>query len=374
MKNRLIIDKTRQDKTRQDKTRQDKTRQDKQPYCRNSSLELLRIVAMLIILLHHFRIDGGFDLGKNFSFINELWLRFWGSTGNLGHLGDEIFVFISGYFLVKSQRVKWQKVFNLWLRVLFYSITFFVIFTFCGIDRPSTEKIVRSFFPILTRHWWFISCYFILYVLHPFLNTVLVELNKKSYRTFIILMFVLWSLVLLTNYDVEFDKIIDFICLYSIGGYIRLWNDKAGKKYILWGIAFAIAGFLVLFMLEITGTGFISVGDKKIYLVQYIHGMMGIFDVFAALFMLMGFSSLNVPYSKLINTIASATLGVYLIHGNIFMGKFLWNNIFHNASFQDSPYLIPYSICVVILVYVVCTLIELLRSKIFRILSRGYLS
>ena len=71
---------------------------------------------------------------------------------------------------------------------------------------------------------------------------------------------------------------------------------------------------------------------------------------------------------------ASATFGVYLIHDNNLVRPFLWRVVFKNASFQNSPYLIPYSIGVVILVYVACTAIEILRSKIFKIISCSKLS
>ena len=90
--------------------------------------------------------------------------------------------------------------------------------------------------------------------------------------------------------------------------------------------------------------------------------------------MLIGFNSLKIPHSKIINLLASATFGVYLIHDNNFVRPFLWHKVFMNASFQNSPYLIPYSIGVILLVYVVCTLIELTRSRIFKMLSSGYLS
>ena len=94
----------------------------------------------------------------------------------------------------------------------------------------------------------------------------------------------------------------------------------------------------------------------------------------AALCLLAGFRGLNIPYSKLINTIASATFGVYLIHDSNLVRPFLWLEVFRNASFQDSSYLIPYSVAVILIVYLVCTLLELVRSKIFMVISRGGLS
>ena len=43
---------------------------------------------------------------------------------------------------------------------------------------------------------------------------------------------------------------------------------------------------------------------------------------------------------------------------------FLWQNVFHNAQYQESLILIPYSILAVVCVYTVCSLIDLLRQQI----------
>ncbi|MBQ4401115.1 MAG: hypothetical protein II832_03005, partial [Synergistaceae bacterium] len=61
-------------------------------------------------------------------------------------------------------------------------------------------------------------------------------------------------------------------------------------------------------------------------------------------------------------------------HENKFNIQVLWGNVFGVASFQDSPYLILYSIMVILIVYTVCTVLELLRSWVFRKVSRGLLS
>ena len=96
--------------------------------------------------------------------------------------------------------------------------------------------------------------------------------------------------------------------------------------------------------------------------------------IISSLCLLLGFRSLDIPHSKIINLLASATFGVYLIHDNNFVRPFLWRIVFKNASYQNSPYLIPYSIAVIIIVYISCTVIELIRAKLFKLLSGGRLS
>ena len=81
----------------------------------------------------------------------------------------------------------------------------------------------------------------------------------------------------------------------------------------------------------------------------------------ASLFLFLGFKKMKIGYKKSINLISSATFGVYLIHDNNYMRRFLWYTLFHNASYTESPYLIPHSLCAILLVFVCCTLIELFR-------------
>ena len=76
----------------------------------------------------------------------------------------------------------------------------------------------------------------------------------------------------------------------------------------------------------------------------------------------MVFKNLDIGHNKRINTVASATFGVYLIHDNGIMRSFLWDTVFRNSAYQNTVMLIPYSIGAVCLVYVACTVADLLRQ------------
>lgn len=64
---------------------------------RNSSIELLRIISMILIVFHHFAFHGGFKWQTNSVTISHFWYNFiYGG----GKIGVNIFVLISGYFLI----------------------------------------------------------------------------------------------------------------------------------------------------------------------------------------------------------------------------------------------------------------------------------
>ena len=279
---------------------------------------------------------------------------------------------LSGYFLITSKGLNLRRLFNLWVRMFFYSVLIYALFLFFGKTDFTIKEAIRAVMPVTRAMWWFASAYFVLYLIHPYINILLNGFTHEEYKKFLLTIGLYWCIIP-TFLKTEFgaNNTINFICLYSLAGYIRLWcKDLAGKKYLLYALAFIGVNFLSVIVLDVIGVKLSLAGKHASYFI----GMMKPFTILAVACLLVGFRSINITYSKIINILASATFGVYLIHDNKFVRNFLWHDLFHNASFQDSPYLIPYSTASILAVYVVCTIIELLRSKIFRTLSGNRLS
>ena len=117
-------------------------------------------------------------------------------------------------------------------------------------------------------------------------------------------------------------------------------------------IPIATNSFLVL------GTRIPSVAGYSLFF----YSKHSILTFLSALSLFMAFERSSIGYVKWINVVASATFGVYLIHDNVLVRSFLWQEVFKNAQYQDSVFLIPYSVIVTVIVYIVCTLIDLLRQ------------
>lgn len=89
-----------------------------------------------------------------------------------------------------------------------------------------------------------------------------------------------------------------------------------------------------------------------------------ILAVVTAICLFMFFKNLNIKQSKLINTIAASTFGVLLIHANSdAMRQFLWKDVLKNTSMYGTTYLILHAIGSVLGVYIICTIIDILRSR-----------
>lgn len=80
---------------------------------RNSNLEILRIISMLIIIAHHYVVCSGimvnFDL-NNLS-AHTIFLQIFGSWGKTA---INAFILISGYFMC-MQSLTWKRYLKVWL-------------------------------------------------------------------------------------------------------------------------------------------------------------------------------------------------------------------------------------------------------------------
>jgi surface polysaccharide O-acyltransferase-like enzyme len=93
----------------------------------------------------------------------------------------------------------------------------------------------------------------------------------------------------------------------------------------------------------------------------YLKEMNMIPTLLCSLSLFLGFKNLNIGCNKVINTISASTFGVYLIHDNYFVGPFLWNTVFQNTLFLDSPFLLLHAIMTTIVIFLGCTIIDQIR-------------
>lgn len=323
---------------------------------RDSSIELLRIICMVLIIFHHFAIHGGFDITymENIG-INQLWYRCMVMGGKIG---VNIFILITGYFLSTRQDIVFdlRKICKLEGQLIFYSIIITAIFYIAGdTEKMGTLAWIKLCFPITYSYWWFGSCYFILFLIHPFLNRLLFNLKKNEFQKLLVLLIVFWSIIpTFLGSAYQGNNLIWFICLYCIAAYINQYgfNPKFNNY-------FYIIGAVCLVVLNYGTTVLYSI--KGLYMWNFFNQERTSILLFSiCLFMI--FKNLNLGNRPMINRIASGTFGVYLIHDHNLIRPFLWEVLFKNATFQESKFLFIYSICVVLAVYIVCYMFEIVRQ------------
>lgn len=327
---------------------------------RQSNIELLRIIAIIIIIAHHFAVHSGFDFSADTVSLNRLWIRFIRIGGKIG---VNIFVLISGYFLVSAQSIKTSKILKLWGQVFFYSIVIFLVFSVSGLQPFSQQELIEHIAPVTYSRWWFASTYFVLYMLSPYINRLLRTFDRKQYISFLLLLIVLWSVIpTITGSLLQSDPLFWFVFLYSLAGYIKLFGiktDLSGKKLLLISFGCTVLTFITAVILDTAG----NKSDYSASLAAFIYDMQSLPVLIISLLMFMGFLKLDIGYNRIINTVSSAAFGVYLLHDDKYIRSFVWKRVLSNADFSESFLLIPFSVLVIASVYICFTLIELIRIR-----------
>jgi hypothetical protein len=345
---------------------------------RQLNYELLRIIAMLMIVCLHYLGKGG-ALGdparENMT-----------ATGYLAWLIEafclvavNVYVLISGYFGVesKSKKAATERVFKIWKQVFFYSFVIGVIALVSGIQKFDIYVIIKYIFPIITEHYWFATSYIVLCLFMPFINSGFDCLDKKEIRSVIALFLCLFCISkTIIPIQLPWDKygydVIWFVILYMTGAYIgRYGLGVLSKKAVSLGVyilnALVIfAGFVVIRMIFLkTGKleDLINYGYTYNYLFCYI-GAIGLFGAFARKD---NTTSRLERFRKPIELFSSATFGVYLIHEHVNI-RYLWPVWFKCSEATDASVVVflLHMIGTVAVVYVVCSAVEILRAWLAR--------
>lgn len=330
---------------------------------RKSNIELLRIFTMYIIVVHHIALHSGFVFESGLH-INKLIVQFLQLGGKLG---VDIFIIISGYFMICShddnKQIKY-KGFRLWLQVEFYSIISLAITFLIGrYDMLTSENIMYSVFPVIWRQYWFFSVYVIMIFLSPYINIIINKLDRKEHKRLLITLVIIWSVIqTITNKNVESNELSFFLLLYIMGAYIRKYLNVVKIKYcvvmLFIDMFFTLSSVTIIDYLEYYIPGLCKYET-------YFFGLQKVNICILALLIFLLFREINIKPNKLINTAASTMFGVYLIHDNIFMREYLWKDIFKLYDYQCNNCIGIIIMIVAFIVMIVAALLDLVRQKIF---------
>lgn len=329
---------------------------------KNSSIELLRIIAMVMIVSYHFAIHGDIVFATDRLTINRLWYQLLLMGGKIG---SNIFVLISGYFLINMKKINVMKLLRLEGQLIFYSLAIYCLFCLVGLESFSIINLIKSFLPVSNRTWWFASTYVVMYLFIPYINEILRNLKLENYVELLMLTSIIWVLFpTLLSVDLESNDLIWFIYLYSIAAFIRLWSpDQKMKEKPIKFLIIAVELFAITYALTIL---FDIIGITNHYVAAhathfYDYNQLPVVLIAVSLFLF--FKNIEIKNNKYINMIAATTFGIYLIHDNNFIRSFLWIDLFKNNEVATKNYFIIYSIVIIIFVLIVCFLIELIRNR-----------
>ena len=316
--------------------------------------------------MHHYSVHGDFDLQNYFS-ANVYFVQ---CLGMFGKLGVNLFVLISGYFLCTS-KFNWKRLLRIELQVLFYSATIGILFFIFLPQKIGVKSLIKCFFPLLKSQYWFYTTYFVLVCLSPYINIFIKAAKKDDLQKLILCLSFLWVILpFVPKFDaLEYSNLVWFIFLYIIASYIRLYGEQINIKNSIVGI-FALISFLLV-ILSVLCFDLLGLWNKMFFeKYNYFKPQNSLLIFACSVFTFLFFSKLKMKQNKFINLISSATFGVYLIHDNNFVRPFLWVDLFKNATYLDTSSIYLHAIINIVLVYVVCTVIDLLRQLAIKCIKK----
>lgn len=352
---------------------------------RKANFELMRVVAMLMIVIWHIIVHGRLNElpGVYGVFFNVILLIV------IVHVNS--YIILTGYFQYKST-FKPKKLLSILGTSWFYRILFTVIFIFIFHISLGNVYLFQMLSPLdFFENYYFITNYAIIYLFSPFFNSLIQKINQKEHRRLLIILFICFSVLPAVSNDSIIKNnghdLIQFIFMYFLGAYLgkydinnnlHLKNYSQNKIKVICLITFITCAFLNLtisnygnYMQSLDSNIFIFIGNiissksliysNPIVIIQSVS-----FFVF--------FKNLNIKdslFSKFIVKISPYCLGVYLITENYLVKEHIYSFLKTDInSFTYNNKFIIYLIIVTLGIFIVCTLIECIRQKIFEFIGK----
>lgn len=328
---------------------------------RNLSLDLYRVVCMFLITFLHAisysRLTAFLTPGHyNFYLIHGL--------GVLQRFSITGFTLISAYYLVNSSSTL-KKFLSFWIQLVFFSVAIWLCACIFLPEARSWKLAVKSFFPVLSYHYWYPVCYLILLIFAPILNKILRALTQRELLTVIGMLGFFVSVFF--QYDPFFEAqvflghpshgLIWFILLYFIAGYLRLYGLRRPK--LVGGIVFAASGALLMaiFVAEaIVSANASQVHPLMVAFFRHVNlvGYNSLLPLLLSVSSFVLFLNWKLPGGKWLGRIgaflAPTAFGVYLIQEHNAIRSALWSYV-DILRWRESPWLVPIIVAVFLILW-----------------------
>ena len=337
---------------------------------RNYGIDALRILSMfLVVMLHtlgHGGVLGGLEPGS--AHYRAAWL-----LETAAYCAVNCFALTSGYVSCRS-RPKFSRLGGLWLQTVFYTVLLAVVF--CSLyDTPFfSDRVHQDLLPVTGRHYWYITSYFGLYLLTPLLNAAIEHTPRRAFTLSLAGAFVFFcglpTLLHADPYKIGVGYSLIWLCLlYLLGGYFRKYDVLARCRplfaWLLYLGAVAVT-FLSKYVIEYIVAHNEDCTLRGNMLVEYTSPTIVLAGI--GLFIACAGLTFPRPAERVIAFLSPAALGVYLIHAN----QFTWHHVMKDIGVRFaacSPAVMVLAVLLCALcIYGVCTLIELARIYLFRLL------
>ncbi len=336
---------------------------------RNSSLELLRILAMMAIIAHHYVVNS--TVVSHFSIDQpkpqQEFLLMWGMWGKSA---INSFILISGYFLCTMQ-LTLRRYMKLLVEVLFYGLLIMAIFSLTGYQAAgATDYLRKAFRLFIGINHGFTASFMAFYAFVPFYNKLINACTKQELGWLVLgLLFVFTICGTVFGAPVMHEPVW-YMVLYFVAAYLRLYPNRFTSS-LKWSVAMLVGG-VALSYASVYVIYHHAIATHNIWFLEKLMTYQMVSDSNKLLAFVVGTSAFLVAvnikpfYSNTINFLAAGTFGVLLIHASSdTMRQWLWQDVCRVPEMLHAPLstLVYQAIAVPIGVFLICSLIDALRRQ-----------
>lgn len=331
---------------------------------RDSNMELLRLVAMMLVLIVHanFRalpVPGMRHVLENPS---SAFLMF--MTEGFSICAVDLFVLLSGWYGIRFKGLR--------LGELLFQVLFFGLFAIgcCALFAPQelSHDVLGRLFLLNDNDYWFVKTYVALYLLAPVLNAFVEQATRCQFATVLVnyfaFMFIYGWWVEGTRWLVAGYSLPLFIGLYLLARFMRLYPLRIWQlsRWVDLGIYLAIVAVLTIAMFVIKQHGGRG-GALYFYTCPLV--------IMAAMHLLLFFSKFSFR-SRLVNWLAISAFACYLTQSSSFIGQFYDQTIL--GWFNTLPRLqfMAYTALLVLAVFFGSILIDKVRLLLWNAVIKCY--
>lgn len=314
---------------------------DEKKKLRNSNIEILRFILMFAICVWHMFVHG-FDLkdiGTNNFNVNNNYLLYC----TILVPAVNCFMLISGFYGInfnirKAINFIFQASFYFWLGIILKYILW---------GDFSFNKILHIF-PISTFAWWFLTIYFVIFLLSPIINTGIRNLSKKQYLIILSILIFINSIGLYINRVSLGSNLQSLLILYLLGRYMSIYKIKISKRLalLIW-----IASTIILASLVLIST---NINLKISWLLLSYNNILIILQAIGILYFVLSFKE---KHYKPFLFLGANCFAIYLLTEGIGLKLYkLWCTIY-----KFSPIL---SLLIILIVCLIIAGINFIQSRI----------
>lgn len=326
---------------------------------RQSNLELLRIIAMfMVIVLHSTFTTFGYARANMVQAHPTRWLGIITAAGVcMGCVN--LFVLITGWF---GTTFRPRGIVRIVLQVIFISAIMTAFAYAMGYKMPT--DIMGYFRPLWG--YWFVNSYLLLYLLTPVLNAFVSQADEPTLRRFLIAFYLctIPASYIFSDLNVGYATV-PFMGLYLLGRYLRLYlsprlQHVPNYKFLgVWTVC--VLGMSLL----LWGAGMIAqpyIGMLMPIFASYTNPIL----IFSAVALLLFFSRLKLQ-SNIVNWLAAGSFTAYLTHQHLLVRKEYFAFIRQLDKDTHSTLLFMAEMVLLYLaIYLLSALIDALRRWIFK--------